>query len=95
MHIFPLLQDYSHRLIISKVSKGLEARMLELLSINGNQETTQEPTYKKELVSEINDTEGLPEGIFSIIKLVEQYQQIDPILKGKYEIGAYQKGSFC
>ena len=34
--------------------------------INGNQETTQESKYTKEIMSEINDILELPEGIFPI-----------------------------
>ena len=35
------------------------------LPLNENQNTTQEPTYTKESISEINDIIKLPEGIFS------------------------------
>ena len=56
--------------------------------MNTNQETTQEFTYKKELVPELNDTGELTEGTFLMnLKLIDQYQQKDPILKAKYEIG--------
>ena len=34
--------------------------------LNGNQETTHESTYKNEIVSEIKDTKGEPEGTFPI-----------------------------
>ena len=47
-------------------------------------------------MSEINDTEELPKGIFPInLKIINQYQQKYPILKDKYEMGTYQKGYFC
>ena len=36
------------------------------LPLNDNQNTTQEPTYTKENISEINDIIKLPEGIFTI-----------------------------
>ena len=56
--------------------------------MNMNQETTQEFTYKKELVPELNDTGELTEGTFLMnLKLIDQYQQKYPILKAKYEIG--------
>ena len=46
-------------------------------------------------MSEINDTEELPEGVFRInSKTIDYYQQKDPILKAKYEMVMYQKGSF-
>ena len=44
--------------------------------MNRNEETTQESTYKKEIVSEINDTEGLPEGILPInLNVIDQYKR--------------------
>ena len=64
--------------------------------IDGYQETTQESTYKNEIVSEINDTEELPEVIFPIIfKTINHYQCKYPTLKAKYEMGTYQKDCFC
>ena len=36
---------------------------LSIFPINGNQDNKHESAYKKEMVSEINDTEELPEGI--------------------------------
>ena len=39
---------------------------LSIFFLNRNQDTTQESTYKKGIVSEINDTEELPNGIFPI-----------------------------
>ena len=46
-------------------------------------------------MSEINDTEELPEGLFPInLKLMNQYQRKYPSLKAKYELSMYQKGSF-
>ena len=63
---------------------------LSIFSINRNQVTTQEFIYKKEIVSQINDTEELPEVIFPInLKIIDQYQRKDPILMDKYEIGTY------
>ena len=46
-------------------------------------------------MSEINDTEEIPEGNFPInLKLIEYYQRTEPRLLPKYENGAYHKGSF-
>ena len=46
-------------------------------------------------MSEINDTEEAPEGIFPInLKLIDQYQRKDPILLDKCKMGTYHKGSF-
>ena len=37
-----------------------------MFPLNGYQETTQESTHKKKIVSEMNDTEELTEDIFPI-----------------------------
>ena len=42
------------------------AEVLSILPLNGNQETTQKSTYKKEIVIEINDTKELTKGTFTI-----------------------------
>ena len=64
---------------------------LSSFRINGNQETTYESTYKKEILSEINYTQDLPEDIFPInLKLIDQYQRKDPILLDIYTTGNYQ-----
>ena len=58
---------YSSRLTIKIVNKRV---------LNKN---TQESTYKKEIVSEINDTEELPDDIFLMnLKRIGYYQQKDP-----------------
>ena len=48
------------------------AYALSRLHINGNQDTTHESTYKKEIVWGINDTKKLLEGIFYINFKVNQ-----------------------
>ena len=46
-------------------------------------------------MSEINNIEELPEGIFPInLKTIDQYQQKYPSLKAKYEMGTHQQCSF-
>ena len=46
-----------------------------IFPINVNQETTQQTTYKKENVTEINTIKELLDGIFSInLKLNDHYQ---------------------
>ena len=40
------------------------ADVLSIFFINGYQETTHKSTYKKEIISEINEIEELPKGIF-------------------------------
>ena len=46
-------------------------------------------------MSEIYDTEELPEGNFSInLKLIQKYQQTEPSITDKYEDGTYHKGYF-
>ena len=47
------------------------ADALSILTLNGNQDNTQNSTYQKEIVSEINDIEKLPDGTFPInLKLI-------------------------
>ena len=41
-----------------------------------NEETTHKSTYRKEIVSEINETEEIPEGTFLInLKLIQKHQR--------------------
>ena len=48
------------------------------------------------ILSEISDTEELPDGVFPMnLKRIDHYQWKDPFLKAKYDMGAYHKGSFC
>ena len=62
--------------------------VLSRFTLNGNQENTQEFPYKREIASEINDTEELPEGILpNNLKLNKQYQQKDSYMKAKYDMG--------
>ena len=45
---------------------------LSRIPLNGNEDTTHKSTYQQEIVSEINDTEELPEGDFPInLKLIK------------------------
>ena len=58
-------------------------------------DTTQKSTYLQKIVSEINDSEEMPEATFPInLKLIEKYQQTEPILMANYEDGMYHTGSF-
>ena len=69
--------------------------VLSIFPINGNQKTTQESTNKKEIVSEINDTEEFPEVIFPInFKIINQHQRKYSSLKASYKMGTYQKVYF-
>ena len=71
------------------------ADALSIFPMNGNQETTQESTYEKEIVSEIKNIEELPEIIVPIsLQLFYQYQLKDPILMAKYHKNIYKTGSF-
>ena len=68
---------------------------LSRIPLNGNQYTTQKSTYQQKIVSEINDIEEIPEGIFPInLKLIQRYQWLEPIIRAKYKDGTYHKGSF-
>ena len=62
------------------------AYKLSIFPLNRNQETTQKYTYKKEIMSETNDTEEITDGNFLInLKLIYQYQNKDPILLAEYK----------
>ena len=75
--------------------ENIVAESLSILSLNGNQETTQNYTYQKWIISEINDIEELPECNFLInLKLIQKYQWTEPSIKAKYKYGTYHKGSF-
>ena len=44
---------------------------------------------------EINETEELTDDVLPIqLKIIDEYQRKDPILKAKYEMGTYQKWFF-
>ena len=46
-------------------------------------------------MSQINDTEELPEGTFTINLIsIQKYQQSEPSIIAKYKNGTYHKGSF-
>ena len=46
-------------------------------------------------MSEINDIEEVPEGIFGInLKSIQEYQRTEPSITDKYKDGTYHKGSF-
>ena len=90
-----ILEDYGPDIEYIQDIKNIVAYAPSRFPINSNQETTQKSTYKKEILSEINDTEEIPEGIFPInLKLIHHYQQKEPGLLAKYTIMAYHKGSF-
>ena len=65
------MDTYTWRLwsgyIIYQVWENIVTYALSRLPLNSNQETTQDSTYKEKIVSEINNTEGLPDGIFLLI----------------------------
>ena len=61
---------------------------LSQLTINGNQETTQESDYIIKIISEINDIYELTEDIFFInLKRIDQYQRKEPSLMEIYITG--------
>ena len=67
--------------------------MLEWLPNDGNQKTTQDSTFIKENMSEINNIDELPEYIFSKkLKRIDQYQQKQPILLPKYKNRGFKTG---
>ena len=79
-----------------KGAKNIVADSLSRFTINRNQETAQDSTYKKDIVSEINNTEELSDIFFSMeLKHIDHYQRKFPCLKDKYYMGTYHRGSGC
>ena len=61
-----ILEEYGLDIEYIKFEKYIRSDVLSWLPLNGNQETTQKSTYQKEIVSEIDYIEELPEGTFPI-----------------------------
>ena len=61
-----ILEQYGSDIEYIKRDKYIVAYKLSILTLNGNEETTQKFTYQKEIVSEINDIKEQPEGNFPI-----------------------------
>ena len=79
-----ILEDYITDIKYIKGDKNKVIDALSRLPLNGTQETTKKYTYKKEIVSEINDIKEIPEGNFPInLRLIDQYKQMKPILIAK------------
>ena len=78
-----------------KGKKYIVSDALSIFPFNGNQDSSQNSTYQKEIVPEINDIEEIPEGTFPInLKLFKKYQWSEPILMAKYQDGTCHKGYF-
>ena len=91
-----ILEEYGPDIEYMQGNNNIVIDKLSIFTIKWNQETTQESTYKNKIVSETNNIEELTEGISLIkLKLIDQYQQKDPILMDKYNMGTYNTGSFC
>ena len=66
-----------------------------MIPLNDNQETTEKSTYQQEILSEINDTEELPEDNFPInINLIAKHQREEPSIIAKYQDSTYHKVFF-
>ena len=79
-----IFEQYGPGIEYIKFEGNIVADALSIFHLNQNKETTQKSTYKKEIVSEINDTEEIPEGNFHInLKLIDKYQWTEPSLMAK------------
>ena len=88
-----LLEEYGPEIECIKGEKTIVTGALSIFPLNGNQDTTQKSTYKKEIVPEINYNEEIHEGNFPInLKLIRKNQWKNPSLLTKYEEGTYQTG---
>ena len=61
-----IIEQYGPDIEYIKGGVNIVADTLSILPFNDNEETTQKPTYHKEIVLEINDIEEIPEGTFPI-----------------------------
>ena len=68
-----ILEEDGPDIEYTKGENNMVADGLSRISLNGNQETTQNSTYQQEILSEINDTKEIPEGTFPInLKLIKK-----------------------
>ena len=81
-----LLEYYGPEIEYIQGKKNLVADAQSIFTKNDNQNTTQESNYITEIMSEINDIDVLPEGIFPVnLEIIDQYQHKDPSLMYKYK----------
>ena len=69
--------------------------LISQLSNNLYQKATHESNYIMEKMSEIYDTDKLPEVTFPMIVEIYIYQHNDPVLMDKMIRATYKRGSFC
>ena len=55
-----ILEEYGTELECIQGKRNIVEYLLSMLTITGNQDTTQDTTYTKENMPEINDIKGLP-----------------------------------
>ena len=68
------LEEYGLDIVYIKVEKNIVADKLSGITLNDNEYTTHKSTYQKEIVTETNDIEEIPEGTFPInLKLIQKY----------------------
>ena len=81
-----IIEEYGTDIEYIKNEKNIVTDGLSRIPLNKNQETAQKSTYQQKIVSQINDTEEIPEGIFPItLELINKYQWKHPILLDKYK----------
>ena len=70
-----ILEENGSYIYYIRGEKSIVEYDLSRLLLDGNQESTQKPTYQKEILSEINEIEEIPEGTFTInLKLIQRHQ---------------------
>ena len=88
--VFFILEEYGTNIEYIKGDKYIVANAISRFSLNGNQETTQDSTHKKGIVSEINHIKEVPECICTInLKWINKYQRKYPSLLAKYKYDTY------
>ena len=90
-----ILEEYGPDIEYIKGENNIVAYALSRTPSNGNEDTTQNSTYKHEIVSDINDTEEIPEGNFHInLTLIQKHQRKEPSITAKYKDGTYHNVFF-
>ena len=71
-----ILEEYVPNIEYIKGEKNIAVDALSRLPNNGNHETTYDKTFTTETMSELYDTEELPEGTFPLsFNLIASYQR--------------------
>ena len=90
-----ILEEYGPDIKYILGEKNVSAYVPSQLTNNGNQKNTHKSKYLTETMLELYNTKEPPEGMFPLsFKIIDRYQQEDPVLTEKLTCIEYKKGSF-